>query len=449
MTPEQQEAEQRFNEQWDNVMRAFYLALYFMFRHIKHRWKVALSTLVVWSLCYAMIRYLPTLSWHIPAGVVLAALLVNIFISMRAEQGQVHVHPYAVEDALKACGLWDSTHYRRPRLLAHKTLPGGDIQLTFDASVPEDTWPAVESRFCGSFGIRKFRRVFRNSKNQINLVLASGQLRRPTTDVAKLVAYARQHHVVPMGEGFNGIETWDYITSPSLLICGMTGSGKSSLLRVILSLLVVQGCQIILVDGKAGVDYQPLLPYLAEPVAQDVEGSLPLFEGAWAEHSRRLTLLLETGFSSLAEAHGHGQLLDVADLFVVVDEYLIFSSGAKEKAMKEAGAKCLSIVEKLAVAGRASGVHLILSTQYGTTDVLGSQVKQQLFRVTGRLEDELASKTILSLPGAEAIPPTEKGHFVYRNGEELQHFFAYHVDDLHDILSYASRKDENVASTNG
>lgn len=222
----------------------------------------------------------------------------------------------------------------------------------------------------------------------------------------------------------------------------MTGSGKSSLLRVILALLIVQNCRLVLVDGKAGVDYQPLIPYLAEPVAIDVETALPLFESAWNEHNQRLSMLLESGFSSLHEAHSNGKLLDIVDLFVVVDEYLIFSSGAKEKATKEAGARCLGIVEKLAVAGRATGCHLILSTQYGTTDVLGSQVKQQLFRITGRLEDEFASKTILNLPGAESIPPTEKGHFVYRNGEELQHFFAYRVDNLNDILSYRKRIDE-------
>lgn len=451
MTPEQQEAEQRFNENWHKLMRLLYLALYFMFRHCRRRWKIVLPTLGVWSLCYGILRYLPTASWHIPAGVVIATFLMNMVIGIRDEHGRVHIHQYAVEDALKACGLWDSTHYRRPRLLAHKVLPGGDAEVTFDSSVSEDTWmqPSVESRFASSLGVRKFRRVFRDNKNQIHLMLASGQLRRPVTDTKKLVEYVQHNHAIPLGEGFDGFEAWDYTINSHIQISGITGSGKSSLLRNVMAFMAVKGFQLYLVDPKMAIDYQPIVPYLSE-LATDSESSLPLIEQLWELHNARLNLLLQAGYTSLEEAHRHGELLSEPFVALVVEEFMIFASGTKDKAVKDATTRCLTLLDRLGASSRASGIILVLSTQYGSVESLGglSSMAQQLFRLSSRLSNETGSKTVLGIEGAELIPPTEKGHFVYRNGEELQHFYAYHVDDLNEILSYKERIGEDDDSSN-
>lgn len=163
--------EQRFNEAWEKLMRFIFLTLYFALRHIKRRWRLVLPTMAVFAACYVVLRYLPTVPWHIPTAIALAALLANVVIGLRDEHGQVHIHAYAVEDALKACNLWDSTHYRRPRLLTHKMLPGGDIQLTFDSSVTEDVWPSIESRFCGAFGVVSFAEFSATQKIRFTLCL--------------------------------------------------------------------------------------------------------------------------------------------------------------------------------------------------------------------------------------------------------------------------------------
>lgn len=84
-------------------------------------------------------------------------------------------------------------------------------------------------------------------------------------------------------------------------------------------------------------------------------------------------------------------------------------------------------IARIARQGRAFGVHLILSTQRPSADVLDGQIKSNVgWRICGRA-DEVLSKIILDKPdAAHKIPPTSQGRFLMGDGTVFQ---AYYADD--------------------
>lgn len=194
---------------------------------------------------------------------------------------------------------------------------------------------------------------------------------------------------------------------------------------------------IFLIDPKQGLDFSFALSSLALPLASNAEEALPILDQLWDEHLRRTQLLRDVGYSSLHEAHEHGELLDVWDKFLICDELAVFSLSSKEKAQKELAQRCQTRLEQIGLAARATGIHLCVGTQYPTSDILGSQLRQQLRRFSGRLEDDVASKLVLGIEGAEQISSDTPGRFLTREGAELVEFQTYYFSssELSEFLS--------------
>jgi len=79
-------------------------------------------------------------------------------------------------------------------------------------------------------------------------------------------------------------------------------------------------------------------------------------------------------------------------------------------------------LERFALASCATGISLLLASQYPTADILGPQIRQQVWRICGRVDDEVASRTILGVSGAENLPPDKPGRFLYVKHGELKEF---------------------------
>ncbi|GGJ13729.1 hypothetical protein GCM10010885_23850 [Alicyclobacillus cellulosilyticus] len=135
--------------------------------------------------------------------------------------------------------------------------------------------------------------------------------------------------------------------------------------------------------------------------------------------------LKSLGVSSFARAQAQGEFADVPRILLAVDEFAVFSADTRDKQEKEVRAQAQSYIERLTLAARATGISVLLASQYPTADILGSQVRQQVFRICGRLDDEVASRTVLGVPGAEKIPAATPGRFLYVEGGELKEFQAY------------------------
>ncbi|MCY0894314.1 MAG: FtsK/SpoIIIE domain-containing protein [Acidibacillus sp.] len=377
------------------------------------------------------------------ASVIVAAHVITIAIQ---EINKPHVHAVSFQKALAHAQLLDSPHHQAPELLRIKTLPTGDIDITVTSSVPESVWltPDITAAFCGTFHLSAFRKIYRDHRNKMHLVLAAGTIPTPTTTIDELSSQL-QGNSMPIGKNHEGTQTWQYDLQPHLLIAGATGSGKSTLVRLLVALLLQSAHPVYLIDPKGGIDYQFALPSLAAPAVSSAEEALPMLEILWAEHITRTQKLLDVGYSSLAEAQQHKQLHNLHHIFLVVDELAVFSLASRDKATKDLSAQAMTFLEKLALAARATGIHLILSTQYPKSDILPSSIKQQTSKICFRVEDTIASDMILGVEGAEKISTQTPGRAMTREGGELTEFQVFNIE--WDTFDFVKNEEEKSLET--
>lgn len=218
------------------------------------------------------------------------------------------------------------------------------------------------------------------------------------------------------------LETVDLATVPHLLIGGGTGSGKSVLAKLLLMQSLSKGASVILADFKGGVDYAPVWHKKCQMVfAPDTLRAA--LEGLSDELERRRELFVAAGTPNLTEYHkATGEKLP-RYIFACDEVAEILDSTGLDKREKEVYAQIVRHLSLIARQGRAFGIHLILSTQRPSADLIPGQIRTNLaLRICGRADDIL-SRIILDSPAAaEQIPLDAQGHFVTNMGQTFQGF---------------------------
>ncbi len=188
-------------------------------------------------------------------------------------------------------------------------------------------------------------------------------------------------------------------TNVHAAVIGMTGSGKSTLMRaMILSALRIGGAKVALFDPSNG-----FYPLSGHP-------------NVWRGGMFRSAEDCEAGLEALTRLLGHGE----ANLmYVFVDE--VPELVAQRPRIKE-------YLARLAQAGRHAGIHLILGAQHPLASELGPTTLRNVpVRLVGRVADRTAAynATGRSDTGAEYL--RGQGDFVVVNGSTVRHFQAAYV----------------------
>lgn len=194
--------------------------------------------------------------------------------------------------------------------------------------------------------------------------------------------------------------------TPHLLVGGQSGSGKSVLLRSLVSSLAhlhpPAAIQFHLVDPKR-VTFTSLLPslaaHLADTPAFDVEEILPRLDQLRDEMEHRYSRFDALKVQDLDE---HNEVVRTAErrprIVLVVDE---FQDLTASKASAEA---FLAAVKRLGAKARAAGIHLILATQRPDARTVPGDIKANLGgRIALRVQAAVNSRIILDQPGAERL----------------------------------------------
>lgn len=179
---------------------------------------------------------------------------------------------------------------------------------------------------------------------------------------------------------------------------------------------------VTLIDPKGGLDYVEWEDQLATPIVMTSEDAMPILQALWQLHEARRDQLKAWQCKNWGEALERGKTKE-PDQWLIIDEYANFSSDTKDKTKKEVAQQAQTIIQNLATGARATGIHLIIVTQYPTSELLGNQLRQQLTPISGRLESDVASRTVLGESGAEQLPG--KGRFLIRLPEGLVEFQGF------------------------
>ncbi|MFC1644696.1 DNA translocase FtsK 4TM domain-containing protein [Patescibacteria group bacterium] len=212
----------------------------------------------------------------------------------------------------------------------------------------------------------------------------------------------------------------DLAKMPHLLVAGATGTGKSVCVNTILISLLYQNSpedlKLILVDPKrVELSLYRGIPHLLSDVI--VENSKVVNALKWAvnEMERRYILFQETGSKDLTSYKSkvdegrkrkytdpetgekkEDELEKMPYIVIVIDELAdLMSSHGKEVE---------GAIIRLAQMARAVGIHLIVSTQRPSVEVLTGLIKANITtRIALQVATQIDSRTILDMSGAEKL----------------------------------------------
>ncbi|MFC1612484.1 DNA translocase FtsK [Patescibacteria group bacterium] len=204
----------------------------------------------------------------------------------------------------------------------------------------------------------------------------------------------------------------DISKMPHLLVAGSTGSGKSVCLHsIILSLLFSNGpdnLKFILVDAKrVELPAYDGIPHLLTPVITNIKQTVNALKWAIGEMDRRLDILSKAKRRDI-KSYNSAFRNKMPYVVIVVDELADL--------MAAAGAELEGCIVRLAQMARAVGIHLILSTQRPSVDVITGLIKANMStRIAFAVRSIVDSRTILDMKGAEKL--LGRGDMLYMSSE--------------------------------
>lgn len=207
--------------------------------------------------------------------------------------------------------------------------------------------------------------------------------------------------------------------APHSLIAGGTGSGKTTLFKLCLWQCLLKNMEVYIADFKGGLDFNETWHKNCKIITLEKD-FIDILTSIKAEMNRRRDILVSHSCRDIEEYNSKSDE-KLNRIIIACDEVaeLLDKTGLKKSTDKEK----LELMEKIeehitsiARLGRASGVHLILSTQKPSADIINGQIKINLGnRICGNADKILSQMVLDNNSASEKIPPNSKGVFINQN----------------------------------
>jgi S-DNA-T family DNA segregation ATPase FtsK/SpoIIIE len=203
---------------------------------------------------------------------------------------------------------------------------------------------------------------------------------------------------------------------PHVLIAGQTGSGKSVCINTFLATLLFRAApsevKLILVDPKRVemTNYNGV-PHLLSPVIVEPEKVVSALRWVLAEMERRYKLFSQAGVRNIDGYNEMSGFQALPYIVLVVDELadiMLFAPVEVEDS-----------ITRIAQMSRATGIHMVLSTQRPSVDVITGLIKANIpCRVAFAVSSQVDSRVILDTQGAEKL--LGRGDMLYLPPEQAK-----------------------------
>lgn len=237
--------------------------------------------------------------------------------------------------------------------------------------------------------------------------------------------------MVALGKSISGAPSFANISKmPHLLIAGATGSGKSVTIHVLINSLLFRNSpdnlKFIMIDPKrVELTQYNKIPHLLTPVITDAKKVIMSLKWAAKEMDRRYDILEKYKVRDIESYHknilspalekikkdseAEKEAPETMPYIVIIVDELADIMQAYPREM-EAG------VIRLAQMSRAVGIHLILSTQRPSVNVITGLIKANIpARIALQVASQFDSRTILDAAGAEKL--LGAGDMLFISGE--------------------------------
>lgn len=205
---------------------------------------------------------------------------------------------------------------------------------------------------------------------------------------------------------------------PHLMIAGSTGSGKTVCVNTLISGLLFQNSpqelRFIMIDPKR-VELTPYndIPHLLNPVIVEPDKAINALKWAVKEMENRYDMLSRFGCRNIESynqlvASKHPEQDPLYYILIIIDEMADL--------MATHGREMEATVVRLAQMARAIGIHLVLSTQRPSVEVITGLIKANITtRIAFLVASQIDSRTILDAAGADKL--LGNGDMLYQSGD--------------------------------
>jgi S-DNA-T family DNA segregation ATPase FtsK/SpoIIIE len=231
----------------------------------------------------------------------------------------------------------------------------------------------------------------------------------------------------------------DLTRMPHLLIGGTTGSGKSIFIRDLVVSLIMrntpENLRLILLDPKK-VELAPFegIPHLLGPIETDPKRMIAALQWSVLEMERRFKLMESynardlNSFNLKMKDRGEETLPRIV---IIIDELAYLMANEPDQAE--------AAIARLSQMARATGIHLVVSTQRPSVNVVTGLIKANFpARIALVTATSVDSKVILDKAGAEDL--LGKGDLLFLNPEQtdLQRAQAPMVEkqEISNVVNY-------------
>jgi len=233
--------------------------------------------------------------------------------------------------------------------------------------------------------------------------------------------------LIALGRGISGKSHFANLGKmPHALIAGTTGSGKSVSIHMIITSLLYRNSpaelKFIMIDPKrVELTLYKGIPHLLTPVITDAKKAILALKWAAKEMDRRYDVLEANKVRDIDSYHkkivaeaskkreGGEEVPDNMPFIVIIIDELADIMQTYPRELEAA-------IVRLAQMSRAVGIHLLLSTQRPSVNVITGLIKANIpARMAFQVSSQVDSRTILDTMGAEKL--LGAGDMLYLSGE--------------------------------
>ena len=241
---------------------------------------------------------------------------------------------------------------------------------------------------------------------------------------------SRDALLVTLGRGITGNPVFANLAkAPHILVAGATGSGKSVTIHSVITSLLYRNppanMRFVMIDPKrVELTLYNGIPHLLGPVITNPKKAILALKNMIKEMERRYNILetegtrdiltyhrtvLEPVLAKAREKKDGSPLPEPMPYIVIIVDELADIMATYPKELEAA-------IIRLAQMSRAVGIHLILSTQRPSVNVITGLIKANVpSRVALQVSSQVDSRTIIDMAGAEKL--LGAGDMLYLSGE--------------------------------
>ncbi len=228
--------------------------------------------------------------------------------------------------------------------------------------------------------------------------------------------------LVGLGRDIGGISHFANVAKmPHMLIAGATGSGKSVTIHTLITSLLYrngpQNLRFLMIDPKrVELTLYNRIPHLLSPVITDAKKAIMALRWAAKEMDRRYDILETEAVRDITSYHENvlrpaleklkskGGVAPEGESLPEAMPYIVIVIDELADIMQTYPRELEAAIVRLAQMSRAVGIHLVLSTQRPSVNVITGLIKANVpARLALQVASQIDSRTILDQGGAEML----------------------------------------------